>query len=77
MYHAFHWVLVATKFLTAKSHAIYVKKLELEILERSKVESESDIFTSDSATLVMGVSLVSRLSFLTGGPGSDDTVTFQ
>jgi len=32
VYHDFHWVLDATKFLTAKIHSLYVK--ELEILER-------------------------------------------
>jgi len=33
-------VLVATKLLTAKLHSLYVKELELEILERSELESD-------------------------------------
>jgi len=44
VYHDFHWLLVATKFLAAKLYSLYVK------------ESESGIgaghFTSDSATLI-------------------------
>jgi len=40
VYHDFHWVLVATKLLTAKLHSLYVKELELEILERSELESD-------------------------------------
>jgi len=36
VYHDFHWVLVATKFLAAKLHPLYVK--ESEILERSELE---------------------------------------
>jgi len=46
VYHDFHWVLVATKFLTVKCHSLYVKESgilensELEILERSELESD-------------------------------------
>ena len=36
--HDFHWLLVATKLLTAKLHARYVK--ELDILESSELESD-------------------------------------
>ena len=32
VYHDFHWLLIATKFLTAKLHSLYVR--ESEILER-------------------------------------------
>jgi len=39
VYHDFHWVLVATKLLTAKLHSLNVKESESEILERL----ESDI----------------------------------
>ena len=38
MYHDFHGVLVATKFLATKLHSLYVKKSESEILERSELE---------------------------------------
>jgi len=34
VYHNFHVVLVATKFLIAKLHLLYVKESELKILER-------------------------------------------
>ena len=43
VYHDLHWLLVATKLLTSKLHSRYVKELESEILERSELESESDI----------------------------------
>jgi len=33
VYHDFHWVLVATKFLDAKLHSLYVKESESEIWE--------------------------------------------
>jgi len=33
MYHIFYWLLVATKWLTAKLHLRYVKESESEILE--------------------------------------------
>ena len=39
VYHYFHWLLVATKFLTAKLHSRYVKELVSEILERSDILS--------------------------------------
>jgi len=38
VYHDFHGVLVATKFLATKLHSLYVKKSESEILERSELE---------------------------------------
>ena len=38
VYHDFYSVLVATKFLAAKFHSLYVK--ESEILERSELESD-------------------------------------
>ena len=41
VYHDFHWLLLATKLFTAKLHSLYVKGSEF--LERSKLESESDI----------------------------------
>jgi len=44
VHHDFQWVLVATKFLTAKLHSLYVKESESEILERSELESESDFY---------------------------------
>jgi len=44
LYHDFHVMLDATKFLTAKIHSLYVKESESEILERSELKSESDIF---------------------------------
>jgi len=37
VYHDFHWVLAATKFLAAKLHSLYVKESESEILERSEL----------------------------------------
>jgi len=40
----FHWLLVATKLLTAKLQSRYVKGSESEILERSELESEWDIY---------------------------------
>ena len=40
VYHVFHWVLVATKLLTAKLYSLDVKELELEISERSELESD-------------------------------------
>ena len=62
LYRDFHWVFVATKFLTAKLYSLYVK--ESEILERSESEiwkgrsrkfGKAGVgvghFTSDSATL--------------------------
>jgi len=33
-------VLVATKFLAAKRHSLYVKESESEILERSELDSD-------------------------------------
>jgi len=38
LYCDFHWVFVATKFLTAKINSLYVKESESEILERLKSE---------------------------------------
>ena len=38
VYHDFHWLLVATKLLTAKLHTLYVK--ESESLEKSELESD-------------------------------------
>jgi len=35
-YHDFHWLLVATKMLTAKLHLRYAMESESEILERSE-----------------------------------------
>jgi len=43
VYHDLHWLLVATKLLTAKLHSRYVKESESEILEKSASVSESDI----------------------------------
>jgi len=43
VYHDFHWLLVATKLFTAKHHSCHVRELESEILERSELDSESDI----------------------------------
>ena len=40
LYHDFHWVLVAVKFLGAKLHSLYIKESESEILERSVLESD-------------------------------------
>jgi len=58
VYHDFHWVLVATKFLAAKHHSLYVNELESDIWKcRSwsgnfgEVGVEVRHFTSDSATL--------------------------
>jgi len=45
VYHDFHWLLLATKFLTAELHSSYAKKSESEILERSESEFESDILS--------------------------------
>jgi len=53
VYHDFHWVLAATKLLTAKRHSLYVTELESEILERFGVGH----FTSDSATLLTSLSM--------------------
>jgi len=39
VYLDFHWVLIATKFLVAKLHLLYVKESGSEILERSELES--------------------------------------
>jgi len=33
-------VLVATKFLAAKPHSLYIKELESEVLERSWLEAD-------------------------------------
>jgi len=33
VHHDFHWLLIATKLLTAKLHSLYVKESESEILE--------------------------------------------
>jgi len=41
VHHNFHRLLIATKLLTANLHCLYVK--ESELLERSELESESDI----------------------------------
>jgi len=38
MRHDFHWLLVATKLVTAKLHSCYVKDSEFKILERSEWE---------------------------------------
>ena len=38
VYHDFHWVLVAIKFLAAKLHSLYLKESDSEILERSELE---------------------------------------
>jgi len=38
-------VLVATKLLTAKLQSLFVMESESEILERSVLESESDILS--------------------------------
>ena len=43
VYLGFHWLLVATKLLTAKLHSCYAMESESDILERS--ELESDILT--------------------------------
>jgi len=45
VHHDFHWLLVATKLLTAKLHSRYVKEPESmsEVLERSELELKSDI----------------------------------
>jgi len=57
LYHDFHWVLCATKFLTTKIHSLYVSKWESENLERpeSGVGNFGKVghFTSDSAPLVV------------------------
>ena len=43
MYHDFHLLLVATKLLTAKLHSYYAKGSDSVILERSELDSESNI----------------------------------
>ena len=49
VYHDFHWLLVATKLLTAKLYSLYAKESESEILKRlvseivERSELESDI----------------------------------
>jgi len=40
VYRDFHWVLVATKYLAAKLHSLYVKKPESGTLERSELEGK-------------------------------------
>jgi len=40
VYHIFHWLLIATKLLTAKFHWCYVKKW---VSKSEILESESDI----------------------------------
>jgi len=40
VYHDFHWLLVATKLLTAKLHSCYVKESVSEISKRSELESD-------------------------------------
>ena len=50
VYHDFHWLLVATKFLTAKLHSLYVKALGVGNFGNVGVGVEQ--FNSDSATLV-------------------------
>jgi len=40
VHHYFHWLLVATKLLTAKFHSRYVKDSESEVVERSELESD-------------------------------------
>jgi len=47
VHHDFHGLLVAMKLLTATLHARYVKESvsESKVLERSVLESDSDILT--------------------------------
>ena len=49
VYHDFHWLLVATKLLTAKLHSRYVKDSGGDVGEFGKVGV--GYFTFDSATL--------------------------
>ena len=40
MHHDFHWLLIATKLLTAEFYSLYIKESESKILERSESGSE-------------------------------------
>ena len=64
MHHDFHWVLVATKFLTGKFYSLYVKesesRVESEILERP----ESDVLPPTPPPWLQGGRFTHRFVFI-------------